>query len=107
MEIYRAGEKWSLMELVARELWKRHQDQPVYWNDLAWAVRRSEGLHKACQIHLEAVKNFTEDAMTNYNLGHYHCQLGELEQAIKLDGEFKILTLDDSDLEPQWKEWEI
>ena len=49
MEIYRAGEKWSLMEVVARELSKRHQDQLVYWNDLAWGVRRSEGLHKALE----------------------------------------------------------
>lgn len=34
MEIYRAAQKWSLMEVVAHELWKRHQDEPIYWNDL-------------------------------------------------------------------------
>lgn len=40
--------------------------------------------------------------------------MGEIEKAkdhvgkaIKLDGKFKLLALDDSDLEPLWKEWEI
>jgi hypothetical protein len=50
LEIYRAAEKWSLMEVVARELWKRHQDQPVYWNDLAWAVRRAESIESAGRV---------------------------------------------------------
>jgi Tfp pilus assembly protein PilF len=49
--------------------------------------------------------------MTNFNLGCYHCQLGEfakakerVRKAIKLDAKFRLLGLDDVDLEPLWKE---
>lgn len=52
--------------------------------------------------------------MNYHNIGCYLCQMGEIEKAkdhvgkaIKLDGKFKLLALDDSDLEPLWKEWEI
>jgi tetratricopeptide (TPR) repeat protein len=101
MEIYRAAEKWTLMEVVAREIWKRHKDQPVCWNDLAWATRRAVGIEKAFEILSQAVQNFPEDAMTNNNLGCYQCKMGEIEKAqervgkaIKLDGRFKLWALD-------------
>ena len=109
LEIYRAAEKWSLMEVVARELWKRHPDEPDYWTNLAWAVRRSDSMVSARDILLEAVERFPGDAMTNYNLGCYACQLGDIQQAkervrraIELDAKFKLLALDDADLEPLW-----
>lgn len=109
MEIYRAAEKWSLMEVVARELWKRHPDEPVYWNDLAWAVRRADSINAAQKILLDAVERFPGDAMTHFNLGCYACQLGAIEEAksrvgkaIELDAKFKLLALDDPDLAPLW-----
>jgi len=109
LEIYRAAEKWSLMEVVARELWKRHPDEPVYWNDLAWAVRRADSINAAQKILLDAVERFPGDAMTHFNLGCYACQLGDIEEAktrvgkaIELDAKFKLLALDDPDLEPMW-----
>ena len=113
LEIYRAAEKWSLMEVVARELWKRHQGEPVYWNDLAWAVRRADSIKAAHSILLDAADRFPGDAMTHFNLGCYACQLGDIEEAkegvrraIELDAKFKMLALDDPDLEPLWKEIE-
>jgi tetratricopeptide (TPR) repeat protein len=113
MEIYRAAEKWTLMEVVARELWKRHQDAPDYWNDLAWTTRRAVGIDQAFEILSKAVEKFPKDALTNFNLGCYLSQMGEIEKAkdhvgkaIKLDSKFKILALDDSDLEPLWREFE-
>ena len=54
MEIYRSAKNWTLMEVVARELWKRHQDDPVNWNNLAWVVRRKESIEAAQIILLEA-----------------------------------------------------
>ena len=111
LEIYRAAEKWSLMEVVARELWKRHPDEPVYWNDLAWAVRRADSIKAAQKILLDAVERFPGDALTHFNLGCYSCQLGDIElaktrvgKAIQLDAKFKLLALDDPDLEPLWEE---
>ena len=109
VEIYRTAKKWSLMEVVARELWKRHPDEPDYWTNLAWAVRRSDSVVAARDILLEAVERFPGDAMTHFNLGCYACQLGDIEQAktrvgkaIELDAKFKLLALDDADLEPLW-----
>ena len=109
LEIYRAAEKWSLMEVVARELWKRHPDEPVYWNDLAWTVRRADSINAAHSILLDAVERFPGDAMTHFNLGCYACQLGDIDQAkervrraIELDAKFKMLALDDPDLELIW-----
>ena len=111
LEIYRAAEKWSLMEVVAQELWKRHQDDPAYWSDLAFAANRSSGLKEAHSILSEALEKFPSDALTLFNLGCYACQLGNLAeaktlvgQAIKIDPKFKIDAIDDPDLEPLWEE---
>ena len=47
--------------------------------------------------------------MTNYNLGCYACQLGDMFNAkkfvrytIKLDSKYKLMALDDEDLNPLW-----
>jgi len=46
---------------------------------------------------------------TNYILGCYACQLGDMDNAkrfvgdaIKLDSKYKLMALDDADLEPLW-----
>ena len=102
------------MEVVAKEIWKRHPDDPINWNNLAWVVLRAVGIKEAFEILSKAAEMFTEDAMTNFNIGCYHCQLGEITKAkervgkaIKLDGKFRLLALDDVDLEPLWKEWRL
>ena len=112
MEIYRASKNWSLMEVVARELWRRHQDESLHWINLAWATRRSADLKEAHRILGEALERFPDDATTHFNLGCYECQLGDLEsakarvgQAIKLDPKFGMIALDDPDLEPMWVAW--
>jgi tetratricopeptide (TPR) repeat protein len=112
LEIYRASKKWELMEVVARELWRRHQDQPLFWNHLAFAARRSSGLEEAHRILSEALEKFPDDDLTLFNFGCYECQLGNLEsakarvgEAIKIDPKWKIRALDDPDLEPLWDSW--
>ena len=109
LEIYRVARNWSLMEVVARELWKRHQDEAVYWNDLAWVVRRKDSIEAAQIILLEALEKFPNDAMTTYNLGCYACLLGDMDNAkkfvgdaIKLDSKYKLMALDDEDLMTLW-----
>jgi len=109
MEIYKAARNWTLMEVIARELWKRHQDDPVHWNNLAWVVRRKDSIEAAQIILLEALEKFPNDAMTNYNLGCYACLLGDMDnakrfvgEAIKLDSKYKLMALDDADLKPLW-----
>jgi Tfp pilus assembly protein PilF len=110
LEIYRESKAWSLMEVVARELWKRHPEEPDYWTNFAWVLRRSDSMVAARDISLEAVERFPGDAMAHLNLGCYACQLGDLASAkkfvgdaIKLDAKLKLTALDDTDLEPLWK----
>lgn len=114
LEIFRASEKWELMEVVARELWRRHQDQALFWNHLAFAVRRSKSLESASAILSEALVKFPEDSLTLFNMGCYECQLGNLEsakamvgEAIKIDPQWKIRALDDPDLGPLWDSWSV
>ena len=109
MEIYRSAKNWTLMEVVARELWKRHQDDPVHWNNLAWVVRRKDSIEAAQTILLEALEKFPNDALIKYNHGCYACQLGDMDNAkkfvgdaIKLDSKYKLMALDDPDLETLW-----
>jgi Tfp pilus assembly protein PilF len=111
VEIYRTAGSWSLMEAVARELWKRHPDEPIYWNNLAWVVRRDSSIESANDILRQAVEKFPEDALTHFNLGCYACQLGDIEQAkvrvkkaIELDAKFKLRAIDDADLVPLWEQ---
>ena len=109
LEIYRSAKKWTLMEVIARELWKRHQDDPVNWNNLAWVVRRKESIEAAQTILIEALEKFPNEALITYNFGCYACQLGDMDnakrfvgEAIKLDSKYKLMALDDADLEPLW-----
>jgi Flp pilus assembly protein TadD len=69
-------------------------------------------LEEAQKILSEALKKFPDDGMTNFNVGCYSCQLGDLEsakvkvgKAIKLDPQWKIHAFNDPDLEPLWEMW--
>jgi tetratricopeptide (TPR) repeat protein len=109
MEIYRTAKNWKMMEVVARELLKRQPDDPDHWNNLAFSIRRKASIKAAQTLLLEALEKFPNDAMTRYNLGCYACQLGDMEEAkkfvgdaIRLDAKYKLLAIDDPDLEPLW-----
>ena len=112
MEIYRTAKKWTLMEASLESYGSRIPMilfDPDHWNNLAWAVRRKDSIEAAQIILLEALEKFPNDAMTNYNLGCYACLLGAMEEAkkfvgdaIKLDSKYKLMALDDPDLESLW-----
>ena len=111
LEIYRAAKNWKMMEVVARELLKRQPDDPDDWNNLAFSIRRKDSVKAAQTLLLEALEKFPNDAMTRYNLGCYACQLGDMEEAkklvgdaIRLDAKYKLLAIDDPDLEPLWQQ---
>ena len=109
LEIYRTAQKWKMMEVVASKLKRRQPDDPVHWNNLAFSIRRKDSIKAPQILLLEALEKFPNDAMTRYNLGCYACKLGDLEdakklagEAIKMDSKFKLLALEDADLEPLW-----
>ena len=111
LTIYRTAQDWKMMEVVARELLKRQPDEPIHWNDLAFSIRREDSIKAAQTLLLEALEKFPSDAMTRYNLGCYACQLGDMEDAkklvgdaIRLDAKYKLLAIDDADLEQLWEQ---
>ncbi len=74
-------------------------------------VRRDSSIESAYDILRQAAEKFPNDALTHFNLGCYACQLEDFEQAkvrvkkaIELDTKFKLMALDDPDLEPLWKD---
>ena len=111
--IYAGLHKWELMLVVASTL-VRHDPANIQW--IVWrayAARRAESLESAQSILLEAVERNPDAAICHYNLACYECQLGKLEvakarlhHAIKLDGGFRVLALDDEDVKPLWDSFE-
>ena len=74
-------------------------------------IREKEELEKKLKMERDAESNEEEsdDAMISYNHGCYACQLGDMDNAkkfvgdaIKLDSKYKLMALDDEDLEPLW-----
>jgi len=106
------GASRAILDFAAKQGWKliarpRVLNYSAYWNDLARAVRRAVGILQAFKILSLVIYKFPEDAMTNYNLGCHHCQMGDIAKKLKNGAErrfrlmgFRILALDDFDLEP-------
>jgi Tfp pilus assembly protein PilF len=77
----------------------------------AYATRRAESIEKAREILLSALGSHPEEPTIHYNLACYECQLGNLSaakqrlmKATKTDQKFKLMALEDRDLEPLWAE---
>ena len=78
-----------------------------YANSLYWLNRTQE----AWDVLSPMAKQFPKSATIPYNLACYVCQLGDLvkarellEKAIRIDGSkrFRLMALEDKDLEPLW-----
>ena len=106
-------ERWTPALECASELHRQMPEEPSTWIQLAYATRRAADLPAAESILLNAIKQFPGNAMIQYNLACYECQLGRLDKAqtflskaVGLDRGFKRLALEDEDLEPLWEELE-
>jgi len=80
------------------------------WVDAAADMRRTESVQAARELLKQAEAMFPENATIQFNLGCYSCLLGDIEEAkrrveraTELDAQFKLLALDDPDLEAMWK----
>lgn len=110
VEIYRKAGRWEAMETVATYLGKVQPDEPGWILSRAWVVRRARSLSDAQTILEEALERFPDCALLHYNLGCYASQLGDqekarlrVERAISLDASFRLIALEDPDLEPLWR----
>lgn len=81
--IYSQMHKWELAEVVARHLVKVWPEDPTSWSNWAYSTRRCQSIQEARVILLNAEKLHPKDAMIQFNLGCYACQLGDMEEAKK------------------------
>jgi Tfp pilus assembly protein PilF len=111
VEVYQQAKAWDLMEAVTHHLVKILPEEVGNWTNWAYATRRSDTLQSAKDILIQALKRFPTEALVLYNLACYECQLGNIEdaneylkQAFKVDPSYRLMGLDDPDLEPLWSE---
>ena len=78
---------------------------------LAYSLHELKYTKEAHAVLLPIADKFHDNYMISYNLACYACQLGNrrealqwIEKAIDLAGkkDIRLMTLDDSDLEPLW-----
>ena len=107
--LYTAAKKWDMAAVVASHLVKVEPENEAWWINLAYSVRRSEGVEKAEAILLRAQAIHPKVAMIAFNLACYASVTGRMEDAkerlrnaIELDKDVRKLALDDEDLRPLW-----
>jgi tetratricopeptide (TPR) repeat protein len=108
-QIYVAAKKWEEAILVGRGCCERFPNQPLFFFWTAYSLHELKRTQEAKDCLLAAPAVFREEAIFNFNLGCYECQLGNLEKAgelikkaIQLDRKYQALALDDPDLAPLW-----
>ena len=107
--LYIAAKKWDMAAAVASHLVKVEPQNEAWWINLAYSLRRSEGIEQAEAILLRARSIHPKVAMIAFNLACYASVTGRMEEAkerlrhaIELDKEVQKLAIDDNDLKPLW-----
>ncbi len=111
-EIYAAARKWEAALDIATAITKLDPNDPLGWVNRSYALRELNRTAEARDNLARVVDRFPKHAMVRYYLACCECQLGNLDQArswlvkaLELgDKEMKLAALDDSDLDPLWKE---
>jgi predicted Zn-dependent protease len=109
MRIYRALEKWSLMEKVAMDLVQEEPHKLGRWIDYADALSRIQTLRDGIGILESALEQFPDDADLHYELACYECRDGNpmggreyLDRCIRLNFNLREKALRDPFLEILW-----
>jgi tetratricopeptide (TPR) repeat protein len=105
--IYRALEKWDLMAIVAKQLTEWSPEEPANFIDWAYATRRAESIHQTRAILTRGAELHPDNGAIQFNLACYEAQMGNLaqakanlERATRIDPKFRLVALEDPDLEP-------
>ncbi len=108
-QLFLAAGQWTRAEPVLRQLLKEEPNEPQYWINLAFAVRRAKSIGDAEPILREASSRFPTVALIWFNLACYAAQrarlneAGELlKEALRLEPELKAQAKADADLAPYW-----
>ena len=109
VKIYRALEKWELLQVVAKRLALYEPDSVEWTADLAESARHVESLDAAKRILLDAVQRHSDIPVFHFMLACVNCKLGEfdaakrgVQRAIEIDPRYRGVTLEHEDLEPLW-----
>ena len=109
LAIHRSAEQWDEMREVAGVIQRLQPAQAEAWIWLADATRHSVSLEAAREILVEAEKSFPENPHIKFQIGCYHCRLGEIDPAekyvraaIALDPRWNRIALSDEDVRELW-----
>jgi tetratricopeptide (TPR) repeat protein len=109
MTIHRSAAQWDEMREVADIIKRLQPAQAEAWIWLADATRHSVSLEAAREILVEAEKTFPENPHIKFQIGCYHCRLGEIDPAekyvraaIALDQRWNQIALADEDVRELW-----
>ena len=113
--IYSRKEDWPRCLEIARALVRAAPERSTSWLHQAYAMRRvpEGGVKQAWDVLLPAFDRFPTESTIAYNLSCYACQMQLLDdarlwlkRALAIGGQDRIkqMALDDTDLEPLWKE---
>ena len=109
MVLYMAAKKWDLAAAVASHLVEVDPQNETWWLNLAYSVRRIDGIERAEAILLRAQGVHPEAGMIAFNLACYASVMGRfkeaktrLRHAVQLTEDVRGLALDDEDLKPFW-----
>jgi Flp pilus assembly protein TadD len=107
--LYIAAKKWDMAAAVASHLVKVEPENEAWWINLAYSVRRNEGVEKAEAILLRGQAIHPKNALIAFSLACYASVAGRMEEAkarlrhaIDLDNGIRKLASDDEDLKPLW-----
>ena len=108
-DLYMMAQNWELLLAVARELTRSRPADEKGWIHAGIALRKLDRVAEARAVLLEAEPMHPASALLHYNLGCYHCLLGEMEKArervrraCRVNADFKKMALDDPDLKAIW-----
>ena len=99
--------KWELLAVVAKKLAEWNPKEPGFFIELAYATRRAESIHAAHAILTRAAGLHPNDGTIQFNLACYEAQIGSLylakahlKRALEVEEKFRLMALEDPDLEP-------
>jgi Flp pilus assembly protein TadD len=81
LDLCMAAKKWDLAAKVGRRLVKNEPGNAGAWVNLAYSIRRVEGLDSAEEILLHACSLHPNNALIAYNLSCYASVAGRTEEA--------------------------
>ncbi len=102
-----AASAWVRGADLSARMVQAEPDEPMWWIDYAYCVRRSISLEEAEKILLRAITIHPHSALIRYNLACYASVTGRLvearhrlEEAQALDAGMRALAIADDDLRP-------